>query len=261
MHENIDSILKSYKSVTLKEIDSVGFMNRIDTKFHFDVELIPLILERCKHDYSVLEINEMRSMPYRTTYFDTPDFKLYLSHVNGLYNRFKVRHREYQVSGDSFFEVKFKNNKSRTTKSRIANNNEHILNDISDTFLHQQTQMRAHHIQSALTNKFYRITLVSRSMDARITLDYDISFASKENHVGLPLLGIAEIKHGGGANKPLVISLLKQMGIHPDGVSKYCIGVALLFKGLKYNLLKEKLLHINKIHNGKLNFARKYKAF
>ncbi len=57
---------------------------------------------------------------YRTLYFDTPDFELYLLHVNGRADRYKVRSREYTDTHLSYLEVKHRTPKDRTIKERLS---------------------------------------------------------------------------------------------------------------------------------------------
>jgi hypothetical protein len=42
---------------------------------------------------------------------------------------------------------------------------------------------------------------------------------------------------------------IKRRLIRPEGISKYCLGVALLYPGMKQNNFKRKLLKIKKLHN------------
>ena len=36
MHATVESLLQNYSPITLKEMDAVGFLNRMDTKYFFD---------------------------------------------------------------------------------------------------------------------------------------------------------------------------------------------------------------------------------
>lgn len=256
MHATVESLLQNYFPITLKEMDAVGFLNRTDTKYFFDARLITELLTRLNNDYFVLDMKGVRTFPYSTTYYDTPDFHLYKAHLNGHLNRFKIRQRKYEVTGDEFFEIKLKTNRSRTEKSRFLNNEEHVLNDKANLFLQKRTHLHVDSLHVALTNKFYRITLVSRDMQARVTLDYDLSFRSDTNGVELPNLGIAEIKREGTASRPAIMKHLRELGEKPVGISKYCLGAALLYKSLKINRIKHKLIKVNKLHHGKFDITR-----
>jgi hypothetical protein len=41
--------------------------------------------------------------------------------------------------------------------------------------------------------------------------------------------------------------MVKQRIIRPEGISKYCLGIALLFPEIKSNTFKEKILKIKKL--------------
>ena len=100
-------------------MDNVRLMDRTDTKFSFHSSQLFSILDDIKFDYTALEISGKRFAEYHTLYYDTKKLDLYMHHQNGGLNRYKVRHRTYVDSQLGFLEVKFKNNKERTKKTRI----------------------------------------------------------------------------------------------------------------------------------------------
>ncbi|MBL0342143.1 MAG: VTC domain-containing protein [Bacteroidetes bacterium] len=116
--ESIPQYLKAFKPIGLVELDKVALLDRMDTKYVFTIEQLPMFLDRLKDTYCVLEINNNSMFHYESLYFDTDAFYLFNQHFVGL-NRYKVRFRKYVESNQSFFEIKFKNNKSRTVKTRI----------------------------------------------------------------------------------------------------------------------------------------------
>ena len=97
-------------------------MNRIDTKFAFNENFLPELLDLLKPYYNCLQIENKQIANYQTLYYDTSDLMLYYKHHNGSLNRYKVRQRTYLDSNLCFLEVKFKNNKGRTIKERIKQN-------------------------------------------------------------------------------------------------------------------------------------------
>ena len=108
---SIDQLKSSFDPISLKEMDGVKLMNRKDTKFIFNEEILPELLEALKDNYNILEISKKRESQYKTMYFDTDDFKFYIQHHNGKLNRHKVRYRQYADVGTTYLEVKFKSNK------------------------------------------------------------------------------------------------------------------------------------------------------
>ena len=69
--------------------------------------------------HRVLEIDGRREFTYRTTYFDTPDLRVFRDHQQRRRRRYKARSREYVDSGARMFEVKLKGARGRTVKHRM----------------------------------------------------------------------------------------------------------------------------------------------
>ena len=229
-------------------MDGVKLMNRTDTKFVFNKNLLPEILEQCQDHYRVLEINGERIPHYKTLYFDTEHFSLFRDHHNGRPRRYKVRIRNYVESKLFFLEAKLKV-KGRTVKSRIKLPDfEEELNRDAEEFIRSKTGDDVSLVPS-LWNSFRRITLVSRNGKERLTIDLGLGFESKGKKKNLDEIVIAEVKQENFDRNSPVISILRSKGVRPSGVSKYCIGAVLLFPGIKYNNFKEKLLLLERIKN------------
>jgi hypothetical protein len=245
--ETIDYILTKLIPVSLLEMDKVKLMDRVDTKFICSSNDIPLLLSNISNEYQVLEINGFRVMPYKTTYFDTQDFQMFKAHQNGKLNRYKIRQREYSVSGLNFLEVKFKNNKGRTLKSRIEKSMIYFrFTRKEEFFLHYRSPYGYCKLEPKLHNSFKRITLVNSC--ERITIDFDLTFSLKNGEsISLPDLGIIEVKQGKYNRNSKILDVLKQLNIRPSGFSKYCMGISLLQQDIKSNSFKSKLLLINKL--------------
>ena len=116
---NLDSFLSKFNTVSLNDIKSVSLMNRIDTKFVFSIKQLPGLIAELNDSYNLLEVNGNKIQEYNSLYYDTVDRVFFLQHHNDRINRNKVRFREYVGSGLVFLEVKLKNNKKKTIKSRI----------------------------------------------------------------------------------------------------------------------------------------------
>ena len=52
-------------------MDNVKLQDRIDTKFMYREDILPVILEKMKDNYFVLDINGLKYNHYETLYFDT----------------------------------------------------------------------------------------------------------------------------------------------------------------------------------------------
>lgn len=247
IYHEVGSVLDTYKPISLSEMDTVKLMSRTDTKFIFNSAMMSQVLELAKASYKVLEIKDARQFQYVTTYFDTPDMFMYNQHHNGKLNRYKVRQRRYDATGDEFFEIKFKNNKGRTIKSRIENNDNNKLNAATDKFLKKKTPFECCQLQKTILNQFTRITLVNNNMTERATLDYNLYFSDFHKEHQVPQLGIVEIKQDSNSGSSPLIAIMRELKIQPEGLSKYCLGVASLYHDVKINTFKPRLLKINNL--------------
>jgi len=249
IYDQLNPILRVFEPISLQEMDDITLMNRTDTKFVFNAELLRNIIEKAIPFYRILEINQQRQFLYTTTYFDTPQFSLYYDHHNGRLNRYKIRQRRYDITGVEYFEIKFKNNKGRTIKSRVKNNSENPLNEKADSFLRKKTPYDISQLQKILNNNFYRITLVNKQKTERITLDYGLAFQNSHYAIEYPNIGIIEIKRDKISSQSELTKILHQLRIYPDGISKYCFGVVSLYNDkVRINQFKPKLLKIKHLY-------------
>jgi hypothetical protein len=246
---SIIDTLSFFQPITLKEMDGVSLMNRTDTKFVFEASLLPEILKEANTFYKILEISNRRYADYKTDYFDSLDYRLYNNHHNSKLNRYKIRYREYIGSDLSFLEVKFKNNKGKTLKSRINSwVNSKNISDSDNDFLREKTPYDREKLMHILTNNFSRITLVSKTDKERLTIDFSLQFLKEGKLKQLGNLAIAEVKQENVNRDSEIMSILKNNQIREASFSKYATGAALLNPDLKYNKFKKNFLYLNKIH-------------
>ena len=238
--------LDKFKSISLNEMDSVSLMKRVDTKFIIHKDQLPQLLDNIHNDYRVLEINQNRLMTYKSNYFDTPNAHLYLLHHNGKASRVKVRIRNYVESNLFFLEVKQKSNKGNTKKSRIAIQSLHEkLDEKSLSFIHKLTG-KNYPLTKSINNQFNRFTLVNNQMTERVTIDTNLSYNAIPFDENLVILELKQSRHN---RHSLVHESLKNMGVKPMRISKYCMGMAKNNPSLKQNSFKRKFKKITKITN------------
>ncbi len=239
-----------FNPITLDEMDAVKLMRRIDSKFVFSIDKLPEILEAAKEKYLMVEIENFREQIYETVYYDTPDYEMYTSHHNGKLNRHKVRIRKYIYSDQEFLEVKKKNNRGETIKTRIGRHDDiKIINSKKNAdFLNRYTPFNPEDLQPKLANRFIRLTLVNKNFSERITLDYNIQFEDLEEGTEIKRNGIciAEVKRSRDDRNTDFINLLTMLRINPMGFSKYCMGLAMLNQNIKGNLFKQRIRKIQK---------------
>lgn len=244
---NVPSIVSSFDPITLSEMDSIALMNRTDTKFIFRYDRLENILANIYSHYKVLDINGIRASKYETLYYDTSDFKMYHDHHRKKPERFKVRHRIYVDSNLHFFEIKFKNNKGRTIKSRVKSADvDYSINGNAEQLLKEKTNFSAADLTPKLWSNCSRITLASKHSKERLTLDIGLQFKNNILEKNFPDLVIAEVKQEKFSPSPF-IALMKKEKVRKGAFSKYCFGVVFLYNEVKKNNFKPKLLYLKKI--------------
>lgn len=254
MVDKIKEAMLKPEPISLKEMDSVKLMERVDSKYVFPAEYLPSIIEGMREDYRILEIDNIRLHRYKSLYYDTPDFALYKWHHRNLLNRWKFRFREYIDSkGLTFFEAKFKNNQSRTIKKRIKISNiESGINKDVQEFMQKISPYSGEMLESKMYVNYSRMTFVNRFSQERLTIDVDLQFiradkTGKEQIVHFPNLVIAEAKRDKASSVSQFVRMIRLLGIRESGISKYCFGVYNLFEGVKKNNFKPRVRFIHKM--------------
>jgi len=250
--KDIKTSLNSYETISLDELNGDSFMDRIEIKYLFPVNKIGELIRLMQENYKVLEIKQTRALPYITTYLDTTDFFFYNQHIRGKLARYKIRHRRYEINGDSFLEIKMKTNKGRTLKWRVENIYEPgVYNNNAEKLMDMYLTVESSLLNPSLTTRFNRITMVGKKTDERLTIDYNINFTDPVtgSYTEMPYLGVIEMKKTGFSLRSQFNSLAKSLYIYPEGFSKYCTGNAILKPGLKTNMIKPKILLLKSIEN------------
>jgi len=245
----INEALKDFEPISLLEMDRVKLMNRVDTKFAFSITEFMTFLPHLAEHYSILEIEGTRTPFYESLYLDDSQFTFFRDHHNGRSNRFKVRYRKYVESNLSFLEIKHKV-KGRTDKSRIK------VDDIPLDLLEKHTKFiegivtQDVNLKPVMWNSFHRMTLVNKTENERLTLDFDLTFKWNDKTQNFNNLIIAELKQENVNRNSAFYQLMKSRCIRPYRLSKYCIGsIELYGDSLKFNRFKKKLLQLKKINN------------
>jgi hypothetical protein len=246
--DRIIETLSSFKPISLKEMKGVVLMSRVDTKYICEAHLLPEILQKSVPFYNCLEINNKHYASYKTDYLDTKNLDLHTAHQNGKRNRCKIRYREYVDSKLSFLEVKFKNNKGKTVKSRIKSwFDADQISEEDNSFLQAHTPYSRDLINRMLTNNFNRITLVSKKEKERLTIDFSLTYSDNNHQKSLSNLVVIEVKQEKRNRDARIMKILKDKHVYERSFSKYTIGISLLYPEAKYNRFKENLLYLNKI--------------
>lgn len=239
--------LDSLNTISLKELDSLKLLNRVDTKFVFNIEVLPLILAEIDKDYEILQIGDHKIFQYESLYFDTKDFEHYLAHHNGKPNRIKVRYRKYIESGDVYFEIKKRIKDSRTDKHRIKLDEIHSSLNGAETSLMNSLKLSSENLENKIWINYNRITLASRNTKERVTIDLNLTFDTNNKKKVFPNIIVAEIKQDKFSRVSKFVSVLRKYNIPEFRISKYAIAIAMMEDGIKNNAFKEKINRLIKI--------------
>ncbi len=247
--ENFSALMK-FNGHGLADLKDATLMDRVDTKYLVATNQLNDLLKKLLPHYTALEINGSRMFTYHNTYFDTPKLDFYHQHHQGKLNRFKVRHRDYVDSEKGFLEVKFKNNKGRTIKSRIESSVACVDGEDETEFLKSQLREAYPKLQASQWGSYQRIALANESAGERLTLDLNLSFSSMDSvrRVCLPDFFIAELKQNKHDLQSPFAREMARLGIRPKKFSKYCIGTSLINPALKSNRFKTVLMAAQKFH-------------
>jgi len=246
---HLKEILSGFDLVSLEEILKVSLMDRIDERYWFHYSQVAKLLEKAQPYYAVLDIDSKRLMEYKTTYFDTPENKMYLTHHNQKLNRYKIRRRSYLSTNTVFFEVKMKNNQLHTVKERIETQADYPgISKAEHDFLQTNTLFKNESLMPTLNNRFYRISLMHKERKDRCTIDIKARFWNDYGRVWFDDLVILELKYLHKIRSSTMITLLKEMKIRQQGLSKYCMARAILEPRLKQNAFKERLRYLEEVN-------------
>jgi hypothetical protein len=231
IQETILPVLAKFEGHGLNDLKKASLMDRVDTKFVMCAQDLPALLTRLIPYFSALEIDGRRCFHYQSTYFDTPDYLFYNMHHSGRLNRFKVRIRQYIDSQLAYLEVKFKNNKGRTEKTRIK------INDAAQCHLHAfapfLTELGVPNIDQlvpSLDSQYYRIALANEDRAERLTIDIGLcnqTLGALSDPLQQTEAVILELKQARVTRSSPFFAIIRDFKVRPSGFSKYCMGLAL----------------------------------
>ncbi|MNK00472.1 VTC domain protein [compost metagenome] len=258
MKGRLTDLLLTYNGIPLEELSRAPLMNRVDEKFAFPITKLESFLEEMREYYDVLNIEGKVIFDYTSQYFDNSTYSFFYDHHKALPHRFKVRIRTYVDSNKSYLEVKEKI-KGRTDKNRI--NIDGFTADFSEDhllFLMERLQKNMD-LKPVMINSYRRITLVNKTAEERLTIDFDIVNGTLDapecKQQTLSAIVIAELKQPKLDRTSPFYQLMKRELIRPFRISKFCFGMIDLYdeKRLKSNRFKAKKLLIRKLINNTSN--------
>lgn len=232
----LNTTLERLHRVPVDRLDKCALLRRVDTKFLYPEAELDDFIRALGESYGILPAGGNNLATYRTLYFDGPDRKFYHQHRRGRRDRFKVRVRHYLDRGLTYLEVKRKTNHNVTVKSRqqlefLADE----LNGDEMAFLGEHLPDDPAHIGPAVWTDFSRVTLVSMCDQERLTIDLGLEFALDGRRHRMDGLAIVEVKQPRFQPRSVAMLALRERGVRPSGMSKYCTAQAVLSRGLRQN--------------------------
>jgi hypothetical protein len=214
---------------------------RVDRKYFVPAGLFRRLIDELAGDLQVLQIDGLRSFGYESIYFDTPQLTAYRAHLQRRRQRFKARTRTYTDSGLTMFEVKLAGARGETVKERLPYPTEHRAELTEEALTHLGDALcQAYHqglpagLRPTLLTIYRRTTFVPRTGENRLTCDVGLICRGDEDEVhdtGTHVLVESKSTAVGGAPD----RILRELGVRPATVSKYCVGVAALHPELPSN--------------------------
>jgi hypothetical protein len=214
---------------------------RVDRKYFVPADVFRRMIADLADDMRVLDIDGLRTFGYESVYFDTPDLSTYRAHLQRRRQRFKARTRTYTDSGLCMFEVKLTGARGETVKQRVPHPPDERAELTDGALAHLAGSLyQAYHqdvpagMRPTLVTTYRRTTFVTRTGDARLTCDVGLVCRDDQHEVrdtGTHVL----VESKSSARGSAADRILRDLGVRPASVSKYCVGVAALHPELPSN--------------------------
>jgi hypothetical protein len=237
-----------FPAITLTELDAqAARQTRVDRKYLIRIADVSRVLAALPSGTRTLEIDGGRSFAYESTYFDTPDLRCYHDAARRRRHRFKVRTRLYTDSGLCRLEVKTRDGRRRTVKSRLdyeASDRDLLTPDgrrlVADA---TGTSHWADVLRPSSVTRYRRTTLVLPHEQTRVTVDVGLA-VSLPGRSAVPIDRVVIVETKGGHGPTGADRALWTLGHRPARVSKYGTGLALLRPDLPSNKWHRTLTHM-----------------
>ena len=232
---DLHEILSAFEGVPLDILDKrAALLRRVDNKYAVGTTEFEQLLARLADDHQVLEIDGNREFRYSTTYFETPDLRCFIDHVEDRVPRFKARARCYEDSDACVFEVKLKRSGDETDKRQIdyATGDRRRLTDEAWDCLRSALEQVGldppEKLGPILTTEFERVTLAAREGSERLTCDFGVRLTGADGQAARMRsdLVLAETKSESGTSP--ADRELQNMQLQPISLSKYRVGMSLV---------------------------------
>lgn len=237
---DLDRVVAGIDPVRLDELmDRAALQTRTDRKYVLSLPVTTALVADLRERTHVLEIAGSRTFGYESVYFDTPALRSFMLAAHRRPARFKIRTRTYLDSGECWLEVKTRDRRGRTVKTRqphdladrrrLTPDGQELVRAVLDE--NRLSAGEAGSLRPTLVTRYSRTTLLvagtTLAADSRLTIDTGLVCSRDDSAVArLPSRAVVETKSGVGASP--VDRLLWSRGHRPSQISKYGTGLAAL---------------------------------
>src|SRR6218665_287287 len=209
----VPEIAGGFERIGLKEVENMGQLRRMETKFLLPLMDLPAFLQEMQPHYKLLAIENDLVFEYSSLYYDTPGFDCYLEHHNGKQNRYKVRERSYLQTGKTYLEIKFSSNTRRVFKHRVRQEAPgQLLQEPVAGFIQSSSSFDPAALVPVLTVGYKRLTLVNMLTRERVTVDTDLEFSHGVSRLKISKFAVVEVKQPDRMNSP-ALQFMRNSGI------------------------------------------------
>ena len=219
--------------IALADVVAVASLQRrFDHKYVVEVARLPELIAALGPRLHVLEVDEMRVGDFTSVYFDTPDLRTYRDHLKRRRRRFKIRTRHYGDPAAAMLELKCKGRRKQTVKHRWPHPGERTTSlgpeaeaRVADALATQYGFALPTSLRPVATTSFQRITLVDVAAIERVTVDLGLTIEANGRTL---VLGAdrAVVETKSARRMGAATRTLHRLGVRPERVSKYCVGIA-----------------------------------
>lgn len=222
----------------LPELEAeAAFLTRKDRKYIVATDHLAELLFTVESGTRALQISGRRSFGYSTRYFDDAH-TAYFRALRKRPDRFKVRTRLYDDTGECQLEVKLLDGRGRTVKSRFPHEigNLEILSPLDRAWLRSFDAVRpvATYLEPSVATHYRRSTLVFPKGSGRVTIDQGLTFIGRDGE-WRRLEGHCVVETKGSGHPLPFDRVLWAAGFRPVAASKFALGVCLAHPDLPDN--------------------------
>jgi VTC domain len=232
----LEGVMTGLDPIGLDELDEQAKLRkRVDNKYVVPDEVAAATVERLADSYRALEIDSQRKFTYESVYFDTPDLRCFVDHVEGGRPRFKVRSRLYVETDACFFEIKVKRADDETVKRQQPYEQVHhgeITDEarsfVGDALAELADEPLPADLAPSISTTYRRLTVAAREGGERATLDLAVELRSMDDREVALRDGVVLIETKTSDGESRIDEELRSAGCEAISISKYRLGVGLL---------------------------------